>query len=182
MNKVTPRIAAEIASHEAVIRECYKDSKGIWTWGFGVTNQSGHQVYPRYKDNPASLEKCIEVFIWLLQKQYAPDVFKALGNNLTENQLGGALSFHWNTGGILRASWAKHWKADDVDIAYKKIMDWNKPREILGRRQKERDLFFDGKWSSDGTCLEMGVYKPSYSPKWSTAKRIRLTFEESNES
>lgn len=33
------------------MREWYKDSKGIGTWGIGVTNASG-QAVNRYKDDP----------------------------------------------------------------------------------------------------------------------------------
>ena len=54
-NIITVKIAQEIVSHEAIVREAYKDSVGVWTWSVGITNASGHKVFPRYKDNPQSL-------------------------------------------------------------------------------------------------------------------------------
>ena len=51
-----------------------------------------------------------------------------------------------------------------------------KPAAILERREKERDLFFDGKWSNDGNVtVYTRVHKPSYSPDWGSAKRIDIT-------
>jgi hypothetical protein len=44
------------------------------------------------------------------------------------------------------------------------IMNWRSPASIVERRGKERDLFFDGKWSNDGTALIYAVSKPSYQP------------------
>ena len=98
--KITPRIAAELIAHEGIVREAYKDSVGVWTWSIGVTDASGHLV-GRYKDNPQSLERCFEIFEWLLRTRYLPAVQEAFaGHELKEHELGGALSFHYNTGAI----------------------------------------------------------------------------------
>jgi lysozyme len=32
-------------------------------------------------------------------------------------------------------------------------MQWRKPPEIIPRRRKERDLFFDGRYSGNGTAV-----------------------------
>ena len=173
--QVTERVALELVGHEAIVREAYKDSKGIWTWGIGVTNASGHQVYPRYKDNPQTIQRCIEVYIWLCKTKYGPEVMAALkGRTLTEAQFAAALSFHYNTGAIDRASWVKAWKAGDIPEARARFMDWKIPAEIIERRKKERDLFFDGRWSSDGRATVYEVAKPSYSPRWSSARKVDI--------
>ena len=175
-DKITKRIAQEIVSHEAIVREAYKDSVGVWTWSVGITNSSGHQVYPRYKDKPQSLEHCLEIYAWLLNKKYLPSVLKAFeGHDLEEHELGGALSFHWNTGRIRTASWVKKWKAGDIVGARAGFMEWKKPPEIIGRRKKECKLFFDGKWSATGKATVLGVRKPSYSPNWGSAKRVDIS-------
>lgn len=172
---LTPRVALELVSHEAIVREAYKDSVGVWTWGIGVTDKSGHKVM-RYKDAPQSIEHVLRVYLWLLREKYIPDVVKAFaGYTLTEAQFAAALSFHYNTGAILKASWVKKVKAGDLAGAAKAIMDWNKPREILERRGKERDLFFGGDWSYDGKVTVYEVRKPSYAPNWRTAKRVDIT-------
>jgi lysozyme len=169
---LTARAAMELIGHEAIVCESYKDSEGIWTWGIGVTDASGHKV-ARYIDKPQPIEHCLEVYIWLLRKKYLPDVLKAFkGHVLTEAQLAAALSFHYNTGSILSASWVKLWTAGNVDTARTAIMQWTKPASIIERREKERDLFFDGRWSSDGKARVIPVNKPSYQPSFRNAKRV----------
>ena len=173
--KITVKCMQEIIAHEAIICEAYKDSVGVGTWGVGVTTKSGHAV-ERYKDNPQPISRVIQIFEWLLREKYAPDVFAAFkGRELTEAQFTAALSFHYNTGAIRRASWVRSWLAGDKDNARAEIMNWTKPKELWERRRKERDLFFDGKWTADGKAAVFQVRKPSYQPSWSSAKRIDIT-------
>lgn len=176
MNKITVKAMQEIIAHESIVLEAYKDSVGIWTWGVGVTNRSGHKVFPRYKDKPQTVARVIEVFEWLLREKYAPDVYRAFkGKELTEAQFTAALSFHYNTGAIRRASWVKSFMAGDTAKARAQIMNWTKPKELYKRRRAERDLFFDGKWTGDGKVTVFKVRKPSYQPSWSSARRIDVT-------
>ena len=171
-NKVTANVAAELIAHEGLVREAYRDSVGIWTWGIGVTSASGHKVHPRYVDNPQTLKRVFEVFEWLLRQKYVPSVDAAFqGHTLSEAQFAAALSFHYNTGGIQRATWVREWKAGNIDRARQTFMNWSKPPEIIPRRAKERDLFFDGTWSHDGKATEYPVRKPSYLPDISNGKR-----------
>jgi len=171
MNRITYRVATEVLSHEAIIRQAYKDSENVWTWSGGITSKSGHDV-TRYIDNPQPMKRCIEVYVWVLQK-YADDVTEVMGD-LTEEQFAAALSFHWNTGAIRTASWVKHWKAGDIARARKSIMNWRKPAEIIPRRQKERDLFFNGKWSGDGKVIEYTRLTSRHTPVWGSAKRVDI--------
>ena len=174
--QLTRKTAHEIISHEAIVREAYKDSKGIWTWGIGVTNASGHTVDPRYVDNPQSIKKCLEVYIWLLKLKYIPDVVDAFdGHMLTEAQFAAALSFHFNTGAIKRAGWVTKWKAGAVTAARKAIMEYKRPPEIVPRRTAERNLFFDGIWSGTGKATIWPVKKPSYTPDWAHPSRIDVS-------
>lgn len=173
MRDITPRIALELIAHEGIVTEAYKDSVGVWTWSVGITDASGHKVYPRYKDKPQPLEHCIGVYLWLLRERYLPPVLAAFGTyEPTEPELGAALSFHWNTGAIGRASWIKRFVAGDRAGARKAMLDWARPAALLARRRLEQALFFDGKWSGDGTALVYGVAKPSYRP--SRGKRIAV--------
>ncbi|HQS70891.1 MAG: hypothetical protein B7Y36_04355 [Novosphingobium sp. 28-62-57] len=165
MRDLTPRIALELIAHEGIVTEAYKDSVGVWTWSVGITDASGHKVFPRYKDKPQPLEHCIGVYMWLLREKYLPPVLAAFGkHDPSEAELGAALSFHWNTGAIARASWLGRFVRGDVEGARRRMLDWARPKELLARRRKEQALFFDGKWSEDGTALVYGVAKPSYQP------------------
>ena len=154
-NKIDYEVALEVASHEAIVREAYKDIKGIWTWSIGLTNASGHNV-ERYIDKPQTLQHCLAVYVWALEK-YAKDVRAAFTRPLTQKQFAAALSFHYNTGAIKRATWVKSFNAGDTAKAKKEIMNWSTPKAIIARRTKERDLFFDGKWSNKGSILEYQV-------------------------
>lgn len=174
--ELTSRMAREIISHEAIVPECYKDSVGVWTWGVGVTNASGHQVYPRYLDKPQTIKRCLEVYLWLLKERYVPAVEAAFaGHALTQAQATAALSFHFNTGSIGSAAWVRQFKAGDVAGARLAIMNWKRPPEILGRRRAERNLFFDGQWSGQGKATVYDVRKPGYTPNWSSARKVDVS-------
>lgn len=175
-NRVDYAVALEIASHEAVIRQAYKDSVGVWTWSVGLTSATGHDV-ARYIGKPQTLEHCLAVYVWALNN-YAAAVNKAFkGRTLTNAQFAGALSFHWNTGAIGRASWVKLWLAGDIAGARKAFMAYNKPAEIIGRRKKELALFFDGKWSNDGKMTEFQRVTSRSTPDWGSARRIEVKGE-----
>lgn len=172
--KITRKVALEVASHEALIRQAYKDSVGVWTWSVGLTSASGHNV-ERYIGKPQTIDKCLDVFIWAL-KRYADDVEKAFeGHKLSEAQFAAALSFHWNTGAIGSASWVRHFKAENIPAAKKAFMNWVKPVEITNRRKKERDLFFKGVWSNTGKMGEYTRVRPSGTPDWGSRINIDVS-------
>ena len=174
--KVDYEIAMEVASHEALIRQAYRDSVGVLTWCVGMTNATGHTV-ERYVGKPASVQHCMNIYAWALQN-YADGVNRAFaGHTLTKAQFAAALSFHWNTGAIETAAWVKHWKAGRVEQARATFMNWNKPKEIIGRRTKERDLFFDGKWSNTGHMTEYTRLTAKGTPVWSSAVKIDVSRE-----
>ena len=66
----------------------------------------------------------------------------------------------------------KSYIGGNVTKARREFMNWSKPSEIIPRREAERDLFFDGKWSGDGTALLVPVAKPSYRPAFAKAVRV----------
>lgn len=176
MNRVTYNVALEVASHEAVIRQTYKDSVGKNTWSVGMTSATGHNV-DRYIGKPQSIQHCMNLYVWALEK-YALSVNQVFdGYTLTEAQFAAALSFHWNTGAIKKASWVKKWKTGDFAGAREAFMRYNKPKEIIGRRKKERDLFFEGKWSNNGTMAEYTKLTSKMTPVWSSRKTINVSKE-----
>lgn len=178
MRELTPRIALELIAHEGIVTEAYKDSVGVWTSSVGITDASGHKVFPRYKDKPQPLEHCIGVYLWLLREKYLPPVLAAFGrHDPSEAELGAALSFHWNTGAIARASWIGRFVKGDVAGARAAMLEWARPKELLARRRREQALFFDGKWSEDGTALVYGVAKPSYQPARGQRVQVRALVE-----
>lgn len=171
--RLSERMMLEILEHEGIVCEAYKDSVGVWTWSGGITDKSGHKV-GRYKDKPSTLEYALEVFEWLLRTKYLPEVLRAFsGYALSEAQLTAAVSFHWNTGGIGTADWVRLFRVGKLVEAKAAFMNWSKPVSIIPRRKAERNLFFNGSWVGDGIITVYAeVNKPSYTPKWSSAKQV----------
>lgn len=176
-DRLNAKVVLELFNHEAIVQEMYLDSKKVETWSAGLTAASGINVR-QYKDNPQPMQVCIDAVIDRLRKVYIPSVLTAFkGVPLTDEQFAAALSFDYNTGAIRRADWVKSYIAGRVAQAYKEIMNWRSPPEIIERREKERELFFNGKWSQDGKTGVYTVRKPSYSPNWSSLKRVDVTAE-----
>lgn len=176
---ITVQMALEVAYHEAIVRQTYRDSVGVDTWSVGLTEATGHNV-SRYINNPADMQHCINVYVWALDR-YADQVRQEFrGYDLTPEQFTAALSFHWNTGAIRRARWAKSWKAGNVVAAKREIMNWVTPKEITNRRKAERDLFFDGKWSNNGTIPEITRLNSRREPIWSSIVARDITKEVKN--
>lgn len=169
---VNYEVALEIASHEAIIRQAYKDSANppVWTWSVGLTSATGHSVL-RYVDNPQPLQHCLNIYIWAL-KNYAVHVDSVFeGHLLTPEQYTGALSFHWNTGAIRRASWVKAFKAGDMKEAEALFKQWHSSGQLVERRRKEADLIWRGVWSNEGQMAEYTRLTSRHTPVWSSAIR-----------
>lgn len=54
-------VTMEVAGHEALIRQTYKNGGGVLTWCVGMTNATGHKV-ERYIGKPASLQHCMNIY------------------------------------------------------------------------------------------------------------------------
>lgn len=170
---LTPKGVAYLGVEEGLVREAYKDSAGVWTWALGVTDASGHLV-ERYKDNPASLDQCLAVSLWLIKERYLPAVERAFKADLNEHQTAAALSFHWNTGAIERAQWVKDFNAGKTDAAYENIMQWHSKNLLTARRKRERRLFFDNQWPGDLRVNVYPVNHDTYRPIISKAEKVDL--------
>ena len=176
--KITPRVASELLRHEGLVTQAYKDAVGVWTWSVGITSMSGHQV-ERYIDNPQTIEKCLQVYLWVLEK-YADKVRSVFKDYpLTEQQFAAALSFHYNTGRIGSASWVKLFKAGKTAQARASFMQWSKAGgrtlpALVRRREEEWDLLSRGIWHGDGKVTVYNTLS-NHRINWGTAKRIDVS-------
>jgi lysozyme len=176
LDNLNSTMVHEIAKVEGIILELYYDSAGVATWSVGITSASGHNV-ERYRRNPSTLERALEVYVWLLKERYGPRVVRAFGNKLiTKEQFTAALSFDWNTGGIHRATWVQQFKVGEITKAKRSILNWKTPPEIIGRRKHERDLFFGGSFSGTTTMTQYDV-RSNLRPNWSSARKIDVSAE-----
>ena len=168
---VSNRGLAEIAAHEGIVNAPYRDSVGVWTVGIGHTAAAGSPD-PAKNRREFDIPEIMSIFRRDIGK-FEARVRKAFTRPLTQEQFDAAVSFDFNTGGIHRATWVKLFNAGDMAGAKKRFMDWRKPSEIIPRRQKERDLFFSGRYSSNGVA---NLYPASSSGRvlWNRGKRVNV--------
>lgn len=159
----------EIASHEAVVQTRYLDSEGYWTIGIGHTAFAGAPD-PFQISGELTIDEVMHIFARDIKK-FEANVRNAFTVELEPHQFDAAVSFDFNTGAIDRADWVKDFNRGDIEAARKNFMNWRKPASIIERREKERDLFFDGVYSSDG---KINIYPADEEGKvqWSEGQRI----------
>ena len=180
-NRVDYDTALELASHEAVVRQTYKDGGGVLTWSVGLTSATGHKV-DRYIGRPQPMQHCMNVYAWALEN-YADHVRDVFGD-LPKHVFAGALSFTWNLGGgaLRSATWVKLYKAGRMAEAEASFKTWDKDngKVVAGltkRRAAEADLIFRGRWSNTGTMTEYTRLTAAMTPVWSSAKRVDVSKE-----
>jgi lysozyme len=162
----------ELISHEGIVLTPYYDSKGILTWGVGHTAMAGDPTPAKQWGRTAPLKEVFEVFRKDVER-YAGQVRLAFTAPLSQAQFDAAVSFHFNTGAISKATWVKKFNAGDMAGAKKSFMDWRKPAEILPRRKKEFDLFFGGIYSGGGQAT---VYPANEAGtvQWGKGRKVDL--------
>lgn len=136
-----------ILHHEAVVLTPYKDSVGVWTIGAGITQPAvGAEKWRELMHSHLTLDNAIALFTQTLTK-YEADVNAAFTRPLEQHQFDAAVSFHWNTGAIKRASWVKMFNAgrSDEEVA-NAMMQWVKPKALFQRRRAEKRLFLYGEY------------------------------------
>lgn len=148
--RTSDRGIVALAMHEGIVPGPYLDSVGVWTYGIGHTSSAGPPVpkaMPRGMpdDLDSELVWVFEVFRKDLEK-FEEGVRRAIKVPIKQHEFDAAVSFHFNTGAIARASWVKKLNAGDRKGAVKAIMNWRKPPEITERRRDEQMLFQTGQY------------------------------------
>ena len=141
----------EIIAHEAIVLSPYRDVKDIWTIGIGHTAMAGG-IDPAKFNGQLTLAGALHIFRSDLAK-YERRVAKAFIRPLAQNEFDAAVSFDFNTGAIDRATWVETFNAGHRDLAVQQIMNWQKPPQIIPRRQKEQALFASGHYAANGTAM-----------------------------
>jgi lysozyme len=149
---VSPKGRKFIYGHEGVVLKAYRDVVGVWTIGPGLTAASG-VITPKAGMTITS-EKCDELFDLAVARNYLPRVVKALGANVSPYAIDAGVSFDWNTGAILKASWVKSFLAGKKEEARQRLGLWNKAggkvlRGLTRRRGEEANILLLGKYPAD---------------------------------
>lgn len=146
--KLSKKGAMEIIGHEGIVQTRYRDSVGVWTIGVGHTRPAGLPD-PRTFEGVMPLKQVFDLFVKDMQK-YVKQVNKAIKVPVKQTEFDALVSFHFNTGGIAKASLTQSINAGDKQTAATQFMNWKKPPEIVGRRKKEQKLFAEGVYSNNG--------------------------------
>ena len=150
LQKTSAAGEAFLERHEADVLKAYRCPAGIWTISKGLTKASG--VIAPKAGMVITREESQRLTRLALGKNYEPAVRKAMPA-AKQHEFDGAVSFHWNTGAIGRASWVAKWRAGDWAAVKAKIKLWNKGggRVLPGlvrRREEEFRLIQDGIYAS----------------------------------
>lgn len=140
-----------LEAHEGVVLTAYRCPAGRWTIGAGLTAASG-VVTPRAGMTMTRAEAS-RLLKLALARNYEPAVRQALGP-VASHAFDGAVSFHFNTGAIGRASWVGAYKASDWARVRSRLALWNKGggRVLPGlkrRRREEAEIILLDKWPAD---------------------------------
>lgn len=170
--RVSDKGLIELVCSEGVVPYPYLDSVGVWTYGVGHTAAAGA---PDPKTMPRGVATSLKAVVELFRedlKKYEDDVNRAVKVPLTQHQFDALVHWHYNTGAIKTATLTKRVNAKDWAGAGAQFLVWNKPKELVPRREKERDLFENGVYSNDGFAL---VYTADKSGQLGRATREKVS-------
>ena len=133
---------AFLEREEGVVLRAYRDVAGVWTIGAGLTAASG-VVTPR-PGMTINREEASALLRKALGQNYEPEVRRMLATygeaDYDQPEFDGALSFHFNTGAIARASWVRAFGTRDWDAVRKGLLKWVKGGgKVLPALQRRRE-------------------------------------------
>jgi lysozyme len=140
-----------LEAHEGVVLTAYRCPAGKWTIGAGLTAASG--VVAPHAGMTITRAEASRLLKLALARNYEPGVRQMLGP-VPQHAFDGAVSFHFNTGAIGRASWVNSYKAEDAAGVRSRLALWNKGagRVLPGlqrRRREEADAILLDRWPND---------------------------------
>lgn len=157
---MTDKGLAVIRSFEGCALRAYRDSVGVWTIGYGITNFDKWAVAYLGRKIGAGMTITQEQAEYLLEESlrqtYVPEVEKAMPSPAEPYEIDAGASFHFNTGAIARATWVKLWKARaPVHELKASIMSWNKAggkvlNGLTRRRHREFQILEYGNYGPEG--------------------------------
>lgn len=149
---------AFLERHEGVVLRAYRDVTGVMTIGAGLTAASG-VVTPK-PGMVISREEANRLLDRALARNYEPAVRAALRRPgrefIAQHEFDGAVSFHFNTGAIARASWVEAWRVGNRDGVRAGLLKWVKGGgsvlpALQRRRSEEARLILDADYGPSGS-------------------------------
>lgn len=163
----------KIIQREGVFLHTYKDTVGVLTIGTGHTSEAGPpKVTPGMVITKQQNDDILRKDLAPIEKQ----VNSTVKVPITQNQYDALVSIIFNVGPkFLTSTCMKKLNKKDYKGAAEAIMLWNKPSEIIGRRQTEKKQFLtpDAKGAgAAGTVIAGGVAAATVHTSWWTWPHI----------
>lgn len=153
MQKTSINGKIELAVHEGIVLERYKDSVGVWTIGVGVTAAAGADIDPRTYRDSITVRHAIDMMEKVLPK-YEKIVHRLLdGRRVPQHVFDGLVCAAYNIGasfayGRLTRKYVRRGEYRKALVLWRNA--GGKPSTaILKRRDKEATLIETGMYSQD---------------------------------
>lgn len=138
---------AALTLEEGEVLKSYRCTAGHWTIGVGITSAAGvGKIGPGMVITRAQSQNMLQQ---ALRQSYEPAVAREMPR-AKQQEFDAAVSFHWHTGAIARASWVKLWRAKaGREAISKSFRQWNRADgrvlpALSRRRDRELAIMFDG--------------------------------------
>lgn len=134
---------SRIRGREGEILHAYRDTKGIWTIGVGHTGLVFGK--PITSGMTITKDQSDTLLIGDLRVAETAVNLSLPATGIKQNQFDAlvSLTFNIGSGAYKTSTVARNLKAGSIVDAGKAILLWNKPKEIIGRRQTEYNQFFE---------------------------------------
>lgn len=131
----------QLAAREGIRTHAYRDTRGIWTIGVGHTSAAGPPDVS--EGTTLTIQQVLDLFAKDVA-QYENAVNRAIKVDLTQNQFDALVSICYNigVGAFAGSSMVRGINAKaSQSIIDADIMKWDKPSEIISRRESEQRQF-----------------------------------------
>ncbi len=150
--RISTRGKIELACHEGLSTQIYFDSVGVRTIGIGATASEIPSLGEWPLTDSLSIPDVFDLFDKSLEK-YEQAIDSVLKAEVTQQEYDALVSLAYNIGcgGIQRSSLIKYINSGfDMATIRMGFLMWNKPKEIIKRRQQEALLFTTGEYQCGG--------------------------------
>ncbi|WP_132257037.1 lysozyme [Methylobacterium segetis] len=137
---LTPTGRAVLIAREGRRLSAYRDSAGIWTIGVGHTSAAGP---PRVTPGLTLTEEACDALFARDVARFEAAVREAVPPGLPDHAFDALVSLCFNIGtdAFRRSTVVRRLRAGDREGAAEAILLWNRPPELIPRRQAEADQF-----------------------------------------
>lgn len=172
MNTTSEPGYAVFRSFEGRSLTAYKDEAGVWTIGYGQTNDDAAVLGFEIKAGVKITEQqCEDLLRASVRRLYEPAVNAHMGPNVSQPAFDAGGSFQYNTGAIGRASWVTSFVAHNLPAVHSQILQWNKAggnvlAGLARRRNREWMMISAGDYGPEGRSvpLDMNTGRPVATP------------------